>query len=57
MAEQVARLAAAMLQAEVLSMVRPPVAQAAVPLTGTQTAAVVVTLLEALEQELAARAA
>jgi hypothetical protein len=44
-------------QAEVLSMVRPPVAQAAVPLTGTRTAAVVVTLLEAPEQEQAVQAA
>ena len=57
MAEQVARLPAAMLQAEVLLMVRLPVAQAEVLLTGMRTAAVVVTLLEALEQELAARAA
>ena len=56
-AEQVARLQAAMLRAEVLLMVRLPVAQAAVPLTGMRTAAAVVTLLEALEQEQAAQAA
>jgi hypothetical protein len=53
----VARLRAAMLQAEVLIMVRLPVAQVAVPLTGMRTVALAVTLLAALEQEQAALAA
>jgi hypothetical protein len=44
-------------QAEILSMVRLQEAQAAALLTGTQTAAAVVTLLEALEQEQEAQAA
>jgi hypothetical protein len=38
-------------------MVRLPVAQAAVPLTGMRTVALAVTLLEAQEQEQAAQAA
>jgi hypothetical protein len=46
-----------MLQAEVLIMVRLPVAQVAVPLTGMRTVALAVTLLVALEQEQAALAA
>jgi hypothetical protein len=44
-------------QAEVLSMVRLPVAQAAVLQMGMRMAVLVVTLLAALEQELVAQAA
>jgi hypothetical protein len=46
-----------MLQAEVLSMVRLPVAQAAVLQMGMRTAVLVVTLLAELEREQAAQAA